>query len=46
MTNEELLDWYVENLANSVRTVDVPTKDWLKAVKKQGAKHAKSKPKK
>lgn len=45
MTDEELLDWYVDNMAKSVKTQNIPVKNWLNAVMK-GKKNEKPKSKK
>jgi len=45
MTDEELLDWYVDNMAASVKSAKIPVKNWLSAIMK-GRKHAKPKSKK
>ncbi len=45
MTDEELLDWYVDNMAKSVKTANIPVKNWLSAVMK-GKKNEKPKAKK
>lgn len=46
MTDEELLDWYVDNMAKSVKTANIPIKNWLSAVTNKGKKNAKPKSKK
>ena len=43
MTDDELLDWYVDNMANAVKSANIPAKDWLKAVTKGSKKREKSK---
>ena len=45
MSDDELLDWYVENMAQSVKSANIPVKNWLSAVMK-GSKNAKPKSKK